>query len=325
MQRIAPRLTRGAAVLAGAGLCTAMFGIGPALAAGPATEVTPATEANPDGQDLRVVGSGFDPDKNNGFGVYVAFGPKTPDHTTNANVFQQAKWVHKNASSSPGQARMNTDGTFDLTLAGIKAKYTDGDGKAWDCLTTQCYIITIAAHGSPDRSQDTYTPVRFVGGGDPGDPGDPGGGSGDQTITAKVKRGGALTLSLAGSSVALPEVGAGERTSGQLNTATVTDSRGTNAGWNLVGQATDLTSTEGGTVPASNLGWTPAAGPAKDGSTGVATPGPQVTGLDQARTLAGSAAGNSGGVFDLGAGLDLLIPAGATAGDYTGTLTLTLS
>ncbi|WUI02747.1 WxL domain-containing protein [Spirillospora sp. NBC_00431] len=311
---------------------TAVLGLGlasaPAFAAGPSTTVTPTTGADPDGQDVHVTGSGFDPNKNNGFGVYVAFGPKNgADWYLNANAFQATKWVHKNASGSATQVRMNADGTFDLTLTGIKAKYTDGDGKQVDCLVTQCYVLTFAAHGMPDRSQDTVTPVTFVGGENP-DPGggDPGGpGTGDQRVTAKVTRTGALSMSMAGTDVTLSEAAPGGNSSGALHKATVVDARGTDAGWNLVGQMGDLASAEGGTIPAANLAWTPNAAVVEDGSGAAVTPGPQVRGLGTAQTLATSAAGASGGVFAAGAGLDLLVPAGVTPGSYTGTLTLTLS
>lgn len=329
------RTPRRAAVLG----TTALLGLGlaaaPAFAAGPSTTVTPSTGADPAGQDITVTGSGFDPSKNNGFGVYVAFGPKSGDDWyLNANAFQATKWVHKNASGSAGQAKMNADGTFDVTLSGIKAQYTDGDGKDVDCLVTQCYILTLAAHGSPDRSQDTAVPVTFVGGENPdpggGDPGgnpgeNPGGGSADQRITANVTRTGALSMSMAGTDVALTDVAPGGTSTGALHKATVTDARGTDAGWNLVGQMGDLASAEGGTIPAANLAWTPNAAVVEDGSGAAVTPGPQVRGLDAAQTLAASAAGTSGGVFQAGAGLDLLVPAGVTPGAYTGTLTLTLS
>jgi hypothetical protein len=321
------RFLRGTAVATGAGLLGLGLTAAPAFADGPATTVTPTAEADPAGQDIRVTGSGFDPDSNNGFGVYVAFGPKNgADWYLNANAFQTTKWVHKNASGSAGQAKMNADGTFDLTLTGIKARYTDGDGNEVDCLTTQCYVLTFAAHGSPDRSQDTLTPVTFVGGENPGGPGEPpAGDSEDQLITADVTRVGALSLSVAGTNVTLSEAAPGGNSTGTLNKATVTDARGTDAGWNLVGQMGDLTSAEGGTIPAANLSWSPAASVVDDGSGAAVTPGPNSTGLDSARTLATSAAGASGGIFQAWAGLDLLIPAGAAPGSYTGTLTLTLS
>ncbi|HEX2312311.1 MAG TPA: WxL domain-containing protein [Thermomonospora sp.] len=327
MKLVPPRFARGAAVVTGAGLLGLGLTAAPAFADGPATTVTPSTQADPAGQDIRVTGSGFDPNKNNGFGVYVAFGPKRGDDWyLNANAFQATKWVHKNASGSPSQVKMNADGTFDLTLSGIKAQYTDGDGNAVNCLTTQCYVLTFAAHGSPDRSQDTATPVTFVGGQNPGGPTDPpGGGDADQLVTANITRAGTLSLSVAGTNVTLSDAAPGGTSTGALNKATVTDARGTNAGWTLVGQMNDLTSADGATIPAANLSWRPTASAVNDGSTGTVTPGPNATGLDVARTLASSAAGSSGGVFEAGGALDLLIPAGAVPGSYTGTLTLTLS
>ncbi|MFC9971646.1 WxL domain-containing protein [Spirillospora sp. NPDC127200] len=338
MQSIASRLARGTVIVGGAALLTAGLGLAPAFAAGPGTAVSPTTGANPAGQDLTVRGSGFSTTANGGLGVYVAFGPKNADYATNAGAFQVSKWVHKNApAGSTGQVKMNADGGFDVVLPGVKAKYTDGNGNAVDCLTTQCYVITIAAHGSPDRSQDSFTPVTFTGGENPGG-GNPGGenpgggnpgggtpGAEKQLITAKVNRAGALTMAVAGTDVALSDAAPGGHATGALNKATVTDARGTNAGWSLVGQMSDLTATGGGSIPAANLAWAPTAAVVNDGSTGQVVAGPRVSGLDVARTLASSAGGSSGGVFEAGAGLDLGIPAGATPGDYTGTLTLTLS
>ncbi|WP_018653806.1 WxL domain-containing protein [Actinomadura flavalba] len=332
MQSIATRLVRGTVVVGTAAFVTAGLGLAPAFAAGPATTVSPTTGANPAGQDLTIQGSGFNANANGGMGVYVAFGPKTADYATNAGAFQVSKWVHKNAAPGSSQIKMNADGTFSLTLPGVKAKYTNGDGDEVNCLTTQCYVITIAAHGSPDRSQDSFTAVTFTGGENPGEPGEPGpeepppgSSTGEQTITAKVARTGALTLAVAGTNVALSEAGPGGKATGALNKATVTDARGTNAGWSLVGQLGDLTSAGGGTIPAANMAWTPNAAVVNDGSQGAVVAGPAVNGLDVARTLASSAGGASGGVFEAGAGLDLGIPAGVVPGDYTGTLTLTLS
>jgi WxL domain surface cell wall-binding len=322
------RALRGAAVMTGAGLLGLGLTAAPAHADGPSVTVTPTAEADPDGQDIHVTGSGFDPNKNNGFGIYVAFGPKNGDDWyTNANAFQTTKWVRKNASTSPGQAELNADGTFDLTLTGIKARYTDGDGNQVDCLTTQCYVLTFTAHGLPDRSHDTLTPVTFVGGENPGGGGgeNPGGDSEDQLITTNVTRVGALSLSVAGTNVTLSDAEPGGNSTGALNTATVTDARGTDAGWSLVGQMSDLASAEGGAIPAANMAWTPNTAVVNDGSSGTVVPGPSVRGLDAARTLASSEAGASGGIFQADAGLDLLIPAGAAPSAYVGTLTLTLS
>ncbi|WP_019632279.1 hypothetical protein [Actinomadura atramentaria] len=333
MRSIASRLGRGALVVGAAAAVTAA-GLSPAYAAGPATTVSPSTGVDPAGQDLAVEGTGFNPAAAGGNAIYVAFGPKTADYATNAGVFQVSKWIHKGAAPSAGQGPMNDDGTFSTVLPGVKAKYKDAEGNDIDCLVTQCYVITIAAHGSTDRSQDTFTPVTFTGGenpggGDPGEGGEnPGGGGGSseqQTITAKINKTGALTLSVAGNNVALTDAAPGGHATGALNKATVTDARGTNAGWSLVGQLGDLTSAAGGAIPAANMAWAPNAAVVNDGSGGAVTAGPAVSGLDVARTLAASAGGASGGVFEAGAGLDLGVPAGAVPGDYTGTLTLTLS
>ncbi|URM96678.1 WxL domain-containing protein [Actinomadura madurae] len=329
MRKTTRRLARGGVLLAASGLALAAFGAAPASAAGPATTVTPATGADPDGQDLAVRGSGFDPTANNRFGVYVVFGPKRDDYATNANAYQASKWVHLGATPSPGQDVMNADGTFDITLPGIKAAYTDGDGNHVDCLTTRCYVITMAAHGVPDRSQDSFTPVTFTGGENPTDPGDPGNdpgtpaGTGRQTLTTTV-RNGALTLALDGDTAQLSEVAPGRHSTGALRTATVTDARGTQAGWSLVGEVTDFGSAAGGSIPASVLTWSPTAAVVDDGSRGTVTAGTAGS-LGAPRTLASSAAGASGGVFQAGAGLDLGVPAGTAPGDYTATLTLTLS
>ncbi|WP_067460344.1 hypothetical protein [Actinomadura macra] len=322
--RASVRLARGAALLAAAGLTTIGLGVAPALAAGPATTVTPATGADPEGATLTVHGSGFSATANNGLGVYAVFGPKGPDYATNANAYQASKWVHKGATPSAGQAVLNADGTFDVTFTGIKAKYTDGDGKQVNCLTTQCYLITMAAHGLPDRSQDSFTPVTFTGGENPGGPG-PGtpAGTGQQKLSTKVSNG-ALTLALAGDSAELSAVAPGKHSTGALRTATVTDARGTQAGWSLVGEVTDFGRAAGGTIPASGLAWSPTARVVDDGSRGAVTPGAAGS-LGAPRTLASSAAGSSGGVFEAGAGLDLSVPAGTAPGDYTATLTLTLS
>ena len=119
-----------------------------------------------------MTGSGFDPNANTKFGVYAVFGPVDPaTYFSDANRFLAAVWLHPGggASGSPGQGELNPDGTFSATLppAGglpLTAAYTDGNGAAVNCMTTQCYVITMAAHGVPDRSMDTCTPVSFAGG-----------------------------------------------------------------------------------------------------------------------------------------------------------------
>ncbi|MGW4460743.1 HtaA domain-containing protein [Micromonospora sp. NPDC004704] len=295
--------------------------------AAPAVSVTPSTGIDPEQATVTVTGSGFNPDGAGGNGVYVAFGPKNDtDYWVNARRYKSVKWVNKNVTTpSAGQDTLNGDGTFSTTLS-VAAKYTDGNGNAVDCTTVQCYILTFAAHGLADRSQDTFTPVSFA-----GTPGS--GGSAEQEITAQVRQTGALILASAGSTVALGAVDPGGTATGNLNKVTVTDQRGTNAGWSLVGQVENFTSAAGGVIAADNLGWTPNASVVNDGLVGtpgvvtsgaVANPGAG-TGLGTARALCTSAAGASAGQFECGARLDLGVPASTSPGDYTATLTVTLS
>ncbi|HEX2312310.1 MAG TPA: hypothetical protein VHJ17_01145 [Thermomonospora sp.] len=136
---------------------------GPADAA--ALRVSPSSGLDPGGQTVSISGSGFDPARNNGFGVYVVFGPRRADFHRDANAYGAAVWVHRGGSGG-GQARMSPSGTFSVTLR-VKARYTDGNGRAVDCTATPCYVMAMAAHGVPDRSQDVVVPVTFGGGGTP--------------------------------------------------------------------------------------------------------------------------------------------------------------
>lgn len=295
----------------------------------PKITVTPTTDANPAGQDITVVGSGFDATRDGGNGVYVAFGPKNADWTTNASVYQATKWITgPTGTTIPGQPKMDADGNFTVTLTGMKAEYTNKDGVEFDCTVTTCNVVTFAAHGSADRGQDTFVPVAFEKAVVP-----PGPGTGYQVITTDVK-GGPLTLGVGGTDVALPGVtldGKDAFTTGALNPLTVSDARGTNAGWNLTGQASDLTAT-GGRIVGDNLGWTPTA-KSVTGSLPTGGAAPQVTagakaesgtGLGQARTLCSSSVGASNGAFECGGELRLGVPGVTVPGTYTGTLTLTL-
>ncbi|TDB88243.1 Htaa domain-containing protein [Micromonospora fluostatini] len=291
--------------------------------AGPAVTVTPASGLDPAGATITVQGSGFDPEANNAAGFYLSFGPKVAEHWANSSVLQVTKWINKTNEPTEARDRLNADGTFSTTLP-ISAVYTDRNGDQVDCTAVQCYVITFAARGSADRSQDTFTPVTFA------TTGGPGGGDADQRITATVT-GGPLTLGVAGNTVALPAVSNGEVASGALHNATVSDLRGTNAGWSLVGQVSDFASTGGGTIAADSLGWVPNATVVDDplgGTPGVVTPGTAAapgSGLGSARSLCTSATGASNGTFTCGAQLNLGVPASAVPGDYSATLTLTLS
>lgn len=145
----------------------AAAGLGLVAVAGPAhaasLRVSETSGLDPAGQSVTVTGSGFDPDRNSGFGVYVVFGPRRADFHRNANAFASAVWVHKGGSGG-SQAKMSASGAFTVTLT-VKARYTDGDGRSVDCLSTRCYVMAMAAHGVADRGQDAFVPISFRGGG----------------------------------------------------------------------------------------------------------------------------------------------------------------
>jgi hypothetical protein len=139
------------------------------FAAGPTITVEPAGPLSDVDQTITVRGTGFDPEANNGFGVYVVFGPRTeaPTYYSDAELYGAARWVHVGASDSPGQAALAADGSFETTLD-IQPRYTDGHDTAVDCTVADCHVITMAAHGAPDRSQDTFTAIAFEARGDDG-------------------------------------------------------------------------------------------------------------------------------------------------------------
>lgn len=115
---------------------------------------------------------------------------------------------------------------------------------------------------------------------------------------------------------------------GTLAPATVVDLRGTNAGWSLVGQVSDLEGSAGGSIDAHLLGWAPTATVLDSPDSSTVRPGAAVRpgdGLAVPRTLCAGAAGASTGVFACQARLELGIPADTPPGEYAGTLTLTLS
>ncbi|MGC0422409.1 hypothetical protein [Embleya sp. AB8] len=119
--------------------------------------VTPSTDLDPAGASVTVKGSGYAAGSGNG--IYVVFGPKEADWTTNAGNYGASKWF-----KAYGADGINPDGTFSVTLTDVKATYTNGAGKEVDCRRVECYVLTMAAHGSPDRSQDAFTKVTFKGG-----------------------------------------------------------------------------------------------------------------------------------------------------------------
>lgn len=298
----------------------------------PTITVTPTIGADPGAQVYTVTGSGFNASPGSP-GIYLAFGYKdlsNPAWYSNGGLYETAKYIRLTGPSPETNTggRLNADGTFSVTLkkgngSPLTAAYTGAAGPV-DCTEVSCSVLTFAAQGSADRSQDTAVPITFASA------------SAAQNITATLN-GGPLTLSSAGSSVALPAValnGTDQTTSGALNPLTVTDMRSTSLGWNLIGQSTAFTGPNGATIPAADLGWAPTASIVTGTLPGDPTqPAPTVSaganvvpgmGLGSAKTLCSSPAGSSTGAFTCGGQLTLGIPANARAGTYVATLTLTL-
>jgi len=119
----------------------------------PAVTVTPSTGLDSTGATVTVTGTGF---ATTGPGIYVGLAPKTvideSDWFTNAGYYTGVKWIKT--------ADMGSSGDFTATLD-LTAAFAS-DGTPVDCTAVDCGIYTFAAHGSADRSQDTYTPVAFT-------------------------------------------------------------------------------------------------------------------------------------------------------------------
>lgn len=102
---------------------------------------------NPAGDVVRVTGSGF---STSGNGIYVGVAEQDKFSATNADVFSpDTVWV------TTSRRNLNADGSFSIDLP-VQAVFGDSN-----CEVNSCAIYTFAAHGSPDRSQDTVTPISF--------------------------------------------------------------------------------------------------------------------------------------------------------------------
>ncbi|MBY8871935.1 Ig-like domain repeat protein [Micromonospora sp. PLK6-60] len=145
-------------------------------------------------------------------------------------------------------------------------------------------------------------------------------------ITAPVEiiadvEAGAFSLAVASPTATLTGGTVGGTATGALPTATVTDLRGTNVGWDLTGQLEDFT-LGADTIASSKLSWNPSA--AKTSGSGAVTAGAAAD-LGDTRTLCSAAPNASAGTFTCGAGLRLSIPDDVAPGEYSATLTLTLA
>ncbi|KQW47694.1 hypothetical protein ASC77_14795 [Nocardioides sp. Root1257] len=169
-----------------------------------------------------------------------------------------------------------------------------------------------------------------------------------QTITTQVSPGSGLGDAQSASTVSMGNTvlnGHQQTRSGNLNTVTVTDTRGTNPGWTLTGQlagdfinatpgnengnthATGVEPNSHNRIPASNLSWTPGVSLADptDGLVGdVAAGAPAALSKSTARTLAIAGLGGGGGTWQADAALSLIVPSYVNNGVYSATLDLVL-
>ncbi|MFF1922533.1 WxL domain-containing protein [Streptomyces sp. NPDC058221] len=164
--------------------------------------------------------------------------------------------------------------------------------------------------------------VTTEGGGDDG-------GEADQRLNTEV-RAGTLSMTQAGDTVdfgtTVLGAGTGEQNA-RLNRVEVEDARGVNSGWSLTATLSRFTSTDGNTIPAYAVRWTPACS-AQDGSVGTPVAGaPTALGSEAASLCRVDPDGSrpfTGGKFDADADLGLTVPEFTRPGDYSATLTLTL-
>ncbi|MYS83437.1 hypothetical protein [Embleya scabrispora] len=157
--------------------------------------------------------------------------------------------------------------------------------------------------------------------------GNPPAGSLKQDLTGTIA-GGALTISQENGGIKLSDVtlnGTEQNMTGALNTVTVKDYRGGATGWTLTGAVTDFSNGAGGTIPAEKFSWVPKITPG-EGSPSQAVAGSAGPIGKTGATLASAPnADVTGGTFKADAGLALAVPAYQAPGNYSGTLTLSIS
>lgn len=117
----------------------------------PMLAVSKTTGLAASGETVTVTGAGY---AQTAPGIYVVFGPAetgTP-WWLDASVFGDAKWLNNTA--------LGANGTFTTTLD-VVGSYEAS--VPVDCIATPgaCSVITMKAHGTPDRSQDVLVPLTF--------------------------------------------------------------------------------------------------------------------------------------------------------------------
>jgi hypothetical protein len=203
----------------------------------------------------------------------------------------------------------------------MKSPTTDAQGKFSVEVTIAKDDITLIA-ASEDTSGTLSAAAPFTVDGT-----NPPAGQLKQDITGTIA-GGALTISQENGAIKLSDVtlnGTDQAMTGKLNTVTVKDFRAGNTGWTLTGAMTDFSNGAGGTIPAEKFTWTPKVA-TEDGSpsTGVAgSTGP--IGKAGATLASAPNAETTGGTFKADADLSLAVPAYQAIGNYSATLTLSIS
>ncbi|MFE5887924.1 immunoglobulin I-set domain protein [Streptomyces sp. NPDC056462] len=139
--------------------------------------VSASAGLDPDGETLRVTGSGYDAAK----AVYVALCKDNGDNRVpgpclggadQTGTGSSSQWIVPAGDEYAGDLAVTwgEGGTFDVEI-GVKAK-----DASLDCTRVTCSVVTRVDHRNPgDRSQDVRVPVTFEGQ-DPGDGGDGGDG-----------------------------------------------------------------------------------------------------------------------------------------------------
>lgn len=123
---------------------------GAVSSSGARVTLSKTTGLNPAGDTIHIDGTGF---KTEGNGIYVGIAQQNKFSTTQSENFgPSTMWVSRK------NGRLSPDGTFSIDLP-VSATWAGSD-----CMSNSCAVYTFAAHGSPDRSQDTATPVSFEGG-----------------------------------------------------------------------------------------------------------------------------------------------------------------
>jgi len=245
---------------------------------------------------VRVTGTGFDPDANDGAGLQVVFGRFRDPWRPSAGAPASARHVIYGEHVVPA-----ADGTFNVAL----------DVRTDDSVPGS-YGVYVYPEGVVDASHERFVAMSFESGGG----GEPEPGEFGWSID-----GGVAAVSLGTASVADDAFVA----TGTLAPIVVTDTREGGPAWRISAQVSRFESDDD-RFSGKYLGWAPTLLEAGGGATagGVVPPGlPSGKGLSTARTLGSAPRGHAPGSASLGGTLELRVPLGTPQGNYRAILTLT--